>query len=581
LSVFPDRFLLDAAMRLRLPIIICFALLLAGCSRPTASIVIAPDPGRPKLLVLIVFDQLRGDYLARWADLYPEGGFKRLMNEGLWFTDCHYPYACTMTGPGHASLLTGCSPDRHGIVMNDWFDRSIGKTVYCATTDRYSRVFTCPPPLPDPKDKESNKGGTPERMTADGVADWLKDQTGGKSKVVALSLKDRSAVLPGGKRADACYWFDSRTGTFVTSTWYRDRCHDWVYAFNDRRPADAWFGKQWTKLRPDIDYEKYSGPDEVTSETPGISKKMGRSFPHPLSINKPKPDKEYYDEVTCSRFGNDLLLDFAQTAFDAMKLGQGPQTDLFSISFSANDIVGHSFGPDSQEVLDITLNADRCVAKMLQLLDAKVGAGKYLVALTADHGICPIPQPDKRLKPADLRKQAEEFLDIKYGKVENEKSKWIDSEAFPWVYLNYRKLAARKLDPKVVAAELVKWVKEQPWALNAYTRAEVEAVNEDSDHIARSMKKAYYADRCGDLGFVLKPYYLSTDYETGTTHGSPHSYDTHVPLVFFGTGMPVQKCADQVTPQAIAAVFARAAGLKPAKTLDAPVPNLCINGAKP
>ncbi len=563
------------------------ALTLAGCSPTSPNSTIAPDAARPKLLVLIVIDQLRGDYLARWADLYPAGGFKRLMNDGLWFTDCHYPYACTMTGPGHASLLTGCSPDRHGIIMNEWFDRSIGKEVYCATTDRSERVYTVTAPPRDKKDKESYKGGSPERMTATGVADWLKDQSGGKSKVVAISLKDRSAVLPSGTRPDACYWFDSRTGTFVTSTWYRERCHNWVYAFNDRKPADAWFGKSWNKSRSDVDYVKHSGPDEITYATAGVSKKMGRSFPHSLSQNKPKPDKEYYDEVTCSPYGNDLLLDFAMTAFDAVKLGHGPQTDFFSISFSANDIVGHSFGPDSPEVLDVTLNADRCVARLLTMLDEKVGSGKYIVALTADHGICPIPELSaakgidaKRLKPGDLRKQIEEFLDGQYGKREGETSKWIDSDAFPWVYLNHRKIAARNLDPKLVANGLAFWVRKQPWAMAAFTKTEIEASDDPAEHLARRMKKAYHPARSGDLGLVLKPYYLSTDYETGTTHGSPHSYDTHVPLLFFGPGMPAQKSADNVTPQAIAAVFARAAGVKPAATLDAEVPNLCFPETK-
>lgn len=562
-------------------------LFLAGCSRtsPTPASR-STEASSPKLLVLVVFDQLRGDYLDRWAELYPEGGLRRLMQGGVWFTDCHYPYACTMTGPGHASLLTGCSPDRHGIVMNEWFDRSIGKMVYCATADRYERVYTVVPPLPDKKDKELPKGGTPTRMTADGVADWLKDQTGGKSQVVAVALKDRSACLPGGKRPDACYWFDSRTGTFVTSTWYRDRCHDWVYAFNDRRPADAWFGGLWEKMRSDIDYQKWSGPDEVMSETPGISKKMGRSFPHTLSPGKAKPDKEYYDEVTCSPFGNELLLDFVRSAVDAHRLGQGPDVDLLSVSFSANDIVGHSFGPDSQEVLDITLNADRCVSRLLQLLDDKVGRGKYLLALSSDHGICPIPEISaangkdaKRLKPADLKKQTEEFLDGRYGRKENESSKWIDSDAFPWVYLNHRKIAARQLDPAGVSSVLVDWIKQQPWAMTAYTATELAAVNSAGDPIFRSLKLAYYGDHCGDLGIVLKPYYLSLDYETGTTHGSPHAYDTHVPLLFYGAGMPAVKSSDRVPPQAIAAVFAQAAKLKPAATLDAAVPNSCLPGA--
>lgn len=562
-------------MRLRL-LAIALSVAVGGCGRP------APAPplpaGQPKLLVLLVFDQLRGDYLERWADLFGEGGFRRLTGEGAWFTNCHYPYACTMTGPGHASLLSGCSPDRHGIVMNDWYERTIGKQVYCAQTDRIDLVYTVPRPVLKPNEKDK-KGGTPERMLATTVADWLKDQSGGRSQVVALSLKDRSAVLPAGKQPDHCYWFDSRTGSFVTSTWYRDRCADWVAAFNARKPADAWFGKTWERFAPNLDYTARTGPDEVLGETPGISRKMGRSFPHPLSVGKPAPDKEYYDEVTCTSYGNDLLLDLAREAIKNTKVGQGRQTDLLSISFSANDIVGHSFGPDSHEVLDITLNSDRAVAKLLTLLDETVGKGQFVVALSADHGICPLPEVSAakgldavRLKPELLKRSTEDYLDQKYGVGADSKAKWIASDAFPWVYLNHRKLEARKLDPAKVAADLAEWVKKQPWAVTAYTRAELVAAGDSSDPIARSMKKAFHPTRCGDLGLVLKPYYLSSEYEAGTTHGSPHAYDTHVPLVFFGAGIPAMKSGELVPPQAIAAVFAQSARLKPAATLDAAVP---------
>ncbi|MBX7106685.1 MAG: alkaline phosphatase family protein, partial [Gemmataceae bacterium] len=525
-----------------------------------------------------VFDQMRGDYLERWADLYGEGGLKRLMTDGLWYTNCHYPYACTMTGPGHASLLTGCSPDRHGIVMNDWFERVQGKQVYCAQTDRTELVYTVPRPALKPNEKDK-KGGTPERMLATGFADWLKESSGGKSKVVAVSLKDRSACLPGGLRPDHCYWYDSRTGTFVTSTWYRDRAPEWVAAFNARRMADEWLGTMWTKVQPNLDYEKRSGPDDVAGESMGISRKMSRTFPHPLSAGKAKPDKEFYDEVTCSPLGNDLLYAFAREAITQSNIGKGEYTDLLSISFSSNDLVGHAFGPDSQEVLDVTLNADKQVARLLTLLDERVGAGNYLLALTADHGICPLPEVSaakgldaKRLKPEAIRAAAEDYLNATFKAGNDGKTKWIDSDAFPWVYLNYRKIAKANLDNAAVAAALAEWTRKQPWAHRAYTRADIAAIGDSSDAMSRRMKKAYHPGRAGDVGVVLKEYYLSSEYDTGTTHGSPWAYDTHVPLVFFGHGMPARKSADPVTPQAIAAVFARAVGVTPAATIDAPVP---------
>src|SRR3954454_23915846 len=238
----------------------------------------SPD-GRPKLAVLVVFDQMRGDYLARWKDLFVEDGFQRLQRDGTWFTDCQYPYACTMTGPGHASILSGCSPDRHGIITNDWFDRANGETVNCVTSERYQNVgsVTASPEKEAGEDKAREKkdgegpakkkpakklGGTPDRMLAPTLADSLKAATGGQAKVVGLSIKDRSAILPTGKRPDACYWFDLKTGSFVTSTYYGDRPLDWVSAYNAKRPADRWFCQPWTRLRGDLDYARYSGPDD-------------------------------------------------------------------------------------------------------------------------------------------------------------------------------------------------------------------------------------------------------------------------------------------------------------------------------
>lgn len=231
-----------------------FVLFLSGCSKPA---VVAPQTlppladGRPRLLVLVVFDQLRGDYLERWADLYGADGFKRLMKHGTWFTNCHYPYATTITGCGHASVLTGCSPNRHGIIENEWFDRAEGKMIYCATNDFRQTVYTVPPPI-DPKDKKL--GGTPERLMAESLGDTLKADSSGAAKIVSVSLKDRSACLPGGKSCEHAYWFDTRTGTFVTSTYYREKCPDWVAKFNSEHFADRWFNTNWERLLPKLDY---------------------------------------------------------------------------------------------------------------------------------------------------------------------------------------------------------------------------------------------------------------------------------------------------------------------------------------
>src|SRR5262245_6646523 len=277
---------------------------LTACKGPRT---IDPAGGaRPRLAVLVVFDQLRGDYLTRWQDLFEEGGFRRLQNEGAWFPNCHFPYAATLTAPGHASILTGCPPARHGVIENEWYDRAAGEVIYCVSSERYQLVPPAPGSGRDPKPKAAS----PERLLVPSLGDALKEATGGRGRVVSLSFKDRSAVLPGGHRADACYWLDTDNGLFTTSTYYRDRPHPWVEEFNRRRPADYWFGRDWNRLRTDLNYERYSGPDDGPGE--GRAFAQGRTFPHPMTGGLKQPGKDYYQALFTSPFGNDLLLDLAK-----------------------------------------------------------------------------------------------------------------------------------------------------------------------------------------------------------------------------------------------------------------------------
>ncbi len=272
----------------------------------------------PRLAVLVIFDQMRGDYLPRWEKLFGERGFRRLQQEGAWFTNCHYPYSDTFTSVGHASIVTGCSPSEHGIIENDWYDRTLGKDVSCVVMGRYERV----PPVPrtDPISATEQKriaktSVSPERMLAPGLGDALKEATGSKGRVVAVSLKDRSAVLPAGRHPDACYWFDNRDGIFVTSTYYRLQLHPWVAEFNQTRPADRWFGKAWERFRPDLEYAFYSGPDDVAAEGRGFGQE--RTFPHPMTGGKTKISEDYYQAVVTSPYGNELLLELTLRALSA------------------------------------------------------------------------------------------------------------------------------------------------------------------------------------------------------------------------------------------------------------------------
>jgi hypothetical protein len=534
------------------------------------------QPDRPRLAVLVVFDQMRGDYLTRWQPLFGKGGFERLQAGGTWFQNCHYPYAVTMTAPGHASLGTGSSPVTHGIIANEWYDRAAGKEVSSVSSERYQPV---PPPRADGNkrsDKKVTLGAAPHRLLAPTLGDALKEATGGKGRVIGLSLKDRAAILPAGKKADACYWLNTTTGTFVTSTYYRDRLHPWVADYNLGRPADAWFGKDWTRLRPDLDYARYSGPDDVAAEWTGY--KQGRTFPHPMTGGLQKPGKDYYQAVVNSPFGNDLLLGLVKKAIDGERLGQRDVPDLLCVSFSSNDIVGHSYGPDSQEVLDVTLRTDRLVKELLDFLDARVGRGRYVLAVSADHGVCPLPEVARargqdagRVFPTLLTTRANAFLDETFNG-RGQPARWVEAATYPWVYFNRAVLKEHRLEPARVEKALAGWLAKQQGIQAAYTRTRLAQGPLKDDPAGEAMRLSFHPDRSGDVGVVLKPYYLLTALLTGTTHGTPHPYDTHVPLLVYGPGVAARVRKEPVTPQAAVVILARALGIRPPAAAQAPLP---------
>ena len=547
-----------------------------------------PEPPRPrvKLAVLVVFDQMRGDYFERWKPLFGKDGFARLQSDGAWFTNCHYPYATTTTGPGHASMLSGTCGDRHGIINNNWYEG--GGTVYCAGSTRWEFV-----PGPTPKGKDV---GNPERMRAETVADVLKRMSGG-SKVFGLSLKDRSAILPTGKRPDGAYWFN---GQFVTSTYYAERPKTWVTEFNKSRVADRWFGTDWTRFRTDIDYEKWSGPDKVAGEGKGISVTgkddpakgwtQGVTFPHPNTGGRAKPGKEYYQALANSPFGNELLLEFAKKCVIAEQLGADDAPDLLVVSFSSNDIVGHTWGPDSQEVLDVTLRSDALMADLLHFLDDHVGRDQYLLAVTADHGVCPLPEvsrtrgiPGKRVDPKAIEKSIEAHLTQTFGTAAGGLSKggkkpaWIEAVVVPWVYFNSRVCASAHRSRADVAKAAAEFLATHPDIARAFTRADLEGTIPPEDEVATRVKRSYFPARSGDLYLLLKPYDLpSTTLSTGTTHGTPYPYDTHVPLLVYGPGIDGGARAERVTPQAAAAIFAQWLDIPPPNKADFPLPQALV-----
>jgi hypothetical protein len=389
-------------------------------------------------------------------------------------------------------------------------------------------------------------------------------------------LKDRAAVFPAGKKADGCYWFNNGSGTFVTSTYYREKLHPWVAEYNRGRPADAWFDHDWVRLRADLDYARYSGPDDVPAEWTGY--KQGRRFPHPTTGGLGKPGRQYYEAIVNSPFGNDLLLGLVKQAIVGERLGQRDLPDLLCVSFSSNDIVGHSYGPDSQEVFDITLRSDRLMKVLLDFLDDRVGRDRYVLAVTADHGVCPLPEVAQakgkkagRISSRVLNARANQYLNERFN-AGRATVNFIEAAVYPWVYLNRPVIRRLHLDDNKVEAALAQWLAEQPGIQAAYPHARLNQGPIKDDAIGERVRRSYHPGRSGDVTVVLKPYYLLTTLLTGTNHGTPHAYDTHVPLLVHGGGINAKVRTDAVTPQAAGVILAAALGIKPPADAEAPLP---------
>jgi hypothetical protein len=538
-----------------------FLLLVCGLTAPLPS-------DRPRLAVLLVFDQLRADYLERWHDLLGEGGFRRLIAEGAWFRNCHYPYSDTFTGAGHASLVTGCSPWRHGIIGNEWWDRNRHELVNCVEGDRHEPV----PPHP-PRPGKKPRGVTPESLLAPTVADALGDATAGKGRVVALSFKDRSAALLGGQHPDACYWFDTTTGRFETSSYYRATPHRWVAELNQEHLADRWLGTTWERSRPDLDYVRLSGPDDVAGE--GFAKQLGRTFPHRLGGPEVARSR-YYNALYSSPFGNELLAEVVRRAVVRMDVGKGSAADLLCVGFSSNDAVGHVWGPDSQEVLDTFLRTDVLLAGLLRFLDEHVGKGRYTVVVTADHGVCPLPEVSRakglkagRAMMGLLQRQAEDHLRAKFGG--DSREHWVEGKAENWFWLDLDTLARHGVTRTEAEKELAAWLRTQRGIQTALTRSEL-LDGAGDDPLWRRVQRSFFAQRSGDVVVIPQLYSVLWAQESGTGHGSPHPYDTHVPLVVTGPEVRPGIRTTAVTPLAAAAIVAHALGIPPPAGAEAWVP---------
>ena len=477
----------------------------------------------PKLVVGIVVDQMRYDYLTRFWDQYGEGGFKRLVKDGFNCKNNHFNYAPTYTGPGHASVYTGTTPAIHGIIGNDWYDRFQEKSVYCAGDDNYISVGT-----PSDAGKMS-----PHRMESTTMTDQLRLHTQMRGKVVAVAIKDRGAVLPGGYMANAAYWFQGGDeGNWISSSYYMDELPPWVKEFNADRSVDR-YKKPWTTLK-NINTYVESGPDNTPYEGT-VKGKPTSTFPYDL--NALWDDNGKYGILSGTPYGNSLTTDFALAALENEALGKDGITDFLAVSYSSTDYVGHNWGVNSKEVQDTYMRLDQDLERFLKKLDDEVGAGEYTVFLTADHAAIHVPAylrdhkiPAGYLDFDSVKDSLDDYLRYTFGPAELIKDISNDQ-----IFLDHKVIRNLDMDlaeiQQVIAGELMRY----NTIYKVYTANQMWQ-NEYTQGIASIMQHGYNQKRSGDILIVFRPGTINYG-ETGSTHGSPWIYDTHSPLLFYGKGI--------------------------------------------
>ncbi|MDT0622446.1 alkaline phosphatase PafA [Croceitalea vernalis] len=488
-----------------------------------SKVVVSESGQNPKLVVGIVVDQMRYDYLTRFWNQYGDGGFKRMVNQGFNCKNHHFNYAPTSTGPGHASVYTGASPSSHGIIGNNWYDKVNDKEVYCASDEAFNTVGS-----------SSDAGKmSPHRMLTTTITDQLRLHTQMRGKTIAVALKDRGAVLPGGHTANAAYWFEGgTTGNWITSSYYMDVLPNWVANFNASDAVEV-YKKPWETLKPISSYIE-SGSDANTYE--GKSKgETTTTFPHDL----PKfwEANGNFNSLRSTAYGNSITTDFAIETLNNENLGMDSDTDFLAISYSSTDYVGHKFGVNSKEIEDTYLRLDQDLARLLSTLDSQVGAGQYTVFLTADHGAIHVPSflidqkiPAGYLNGKQLKEEFNEFLKYKYGTTD-----LVKNISNYQVFLDRKVINNLDMDLDDVQEEI---------ALELQSYADVDKVftgyqmwqQEYTRGIPYVLQNGWNQKRSGDVLYVLKPGFISYP-KTGSTHGSSQIYDTHVPLLFYGNGI--------------------------------------------
>lgn len=503
---------------------------------------------KPKLVVLIVCDQVPYDYIARFEPYFGEGGFRYLLKNGANFTNCQYPYAYTKTASGHAAIVTGTTPSVNGIVGNAWYDREKNKRVSCVEDDSTQTVGGV------------GGGRSPRTLLVNTLGDVLR-QNNPRSKVIGVSKKDRSAILMAGKTGTA-YWIDD--SVVVTSTYYMNELPSWVNEFNRSGIFQKYFGRVWNELRPDI-AKRICDDDDVPYEADLYG--FGRAFPHKIfGKDSTRITPSYYARVDGSPFSTEILLDFARAVCERESLGTRNVTDMLCVGISSMDEVGHSYGPNSREVFDNMLRHDTMLAEFFAYLDKRVGLNNCIIALSADHGIAPIPEYKRKVEPdveairittSEISARANRMLNNTFGEPT---SQWITTVIDAHIYLNNDAVLEKGIPLDVVRNVLKDSLTDNFPIDKAYTYDEMFSEMEEGC-FCRRVKKSFYPPRSGDVMVLLKPFSIIDNSPAGTNHGMPYSYDAHVPLMLAGKGIKQGEYNAEVTPLDIAPTLAKLLGL--------------------
>ncbi|MBX3163731.1 MAG: alkaline phosphatase family protein [Bacteroidetes bacterium] len=493
---------------------------------------------KPKLVVGIVVDQMRNDYIYRYWERYGNGGFKRLINEGFHFKNAHYNYIPTFTGPGHCNIYTGATPRTHGIIANDWFVKQNNSFMYCTQDTSVKPIGT----------ENKKERMSPRNQLSSTIGDELKMSSNQKAKVFAVALKDRSAVLPAGHAANAAFWFDENKGVFISSSWYVNDLPQWLKDFNAKNLPTSYLQKGWNTHYPLATYTSSIEDNNPYEAVP--NKKETPTFPYEY---KSFLEKNNVGIIRATPFGNSITKDLAIECLKNEHMGKDNETDLLCISFSSPDIIGHAYGIRSVEVEDVYLRLDKDIEELLNTLDKEVGKNNYTVFLTADHGGADVPNhlldnkiPAGYLREKTVAKEVKNYFQSAYGD-----SSLLANLSNEQVFINEKKLVGLKLNKDEVESKLADFLITINGISEAYTSKTMkEQAFENNDYRAL-LQNGYNHKLSGNVCFIYQPAFMDNAAK-GTTHGTGYNYDTHVPIIFFGNGIKKGESFDYISITQIA-----------------------------